>query len=143
MMTAASDPILIEDKIRFQLSVLSQASDAIFTTDTKDRITYWNVESERLYGFTAEEALGQPPKGLLRQEWLGNGDEKKASELLAQNGTWHGETIHRTKDGRGLDVPFHTPTRELGHHSSVTFPHNLWHFLVLSWATPNEILFGR
>ena len=45
---------------RLLASVVEQSGDAIYTRDLDGRITSWNKGAERLYGWTAEEALGQP-----------------------------------------------------------------------------------
>jgi two-component system sensor histidine kinase/response regulator len=45
---------------RLLASVVEQSGDAIYTRDLDGRITSWNKGAERLYGWTAEEAIGQP-----------------------------------------------------------------------------------
>jgi len=41
-------------------SVVETATDAIFTTDASGRIVFWNAAAQQVYGYTAEEAVGQP-----------------------------------------------------------------------------------
>ena len=46
-------------RLREQASLLDKAQDAILVTDLQRRLTFWNKSAERLYGWTAEEALGR------------------------------------------------------------------------------------
>ena len=45
--------------LRRQLDLLNLAYDAIFTRSSDGKITFWNLGAERLYGYTAEEAIGR------------------------------------------------------------------------------------
>jgi PAS domain S-box-containing protein len=66
-------------------------------------ITSWNSASERMFGYTAQEAIGQhisliiPPE--LRQE-----EEKIIRKLRQGIRTQHYETVRRRKDGTNVDV---------------------------------------
>ncbi len=42
-----------------QASLLNLTHDTIFVRDMNDVITYWNRGAQELYGWTAEEAIGQ------------------------------------------------------------------------------------
>src|SRR4030095_13628679 len=55
---------LAEEQIRRQAELLDQAQDAIIVRDLEDRIIYWNKSAERLYGWTAAEAIGQMGRDL-------------------------------------------------------------------------------
>ncbi len=46
-------------------SVVETATDAIFTADTDGRILFWNAAAQQVYGYTAEEAVGQPLEMLI------------------------------------------------------------------------------
>ncbi|NOJ47436.1 PAS domain S-box protein [Bradyrhizobium archetypum] len=57
-------------------ALLRSASDAIVATDRDGRITFWNPGAERIFGFTANEAAGQPldiiiPENLRARHWEG------------------------------------------------------------------------
>ena len=41
-------------------SVVETATDAIFTADGAGRIVFWNAAAQQAYGYTADEAVGQP-----------------------------------------------------------------------------------
>lgn len=46
-------------------SVVETATDAIFTADATGRILFWNAAAQQVYGYTAEEAVGQPLEMLI------------------------------------------------------------------------------
>jgi PAS domain S-box-containing protein len=41
-------------------SIVESATDAIVCSDSEGRITLWNSAARKIYGYTAEEAVGQP-----------------------------------------------------------------------------------
>lgn len=57
-------------------ALLHSASDAIIATDRDGRITFWNPGAERIFGFTAADAVGQSldiiiPENLRARHWSG------------------------------------------------------------------------
>lgn len=93
---------LAEERIREQAAMLDQAQDAIFACDLERRITYWNRAAERIYGWTAQEALGQDLFALLFAEAAQQAEE--AEEATIAHGEWAGERRLTTRDGRTIDV---------------------------------------
>jgi PAS domain S-box-containing protein len=49
-------------------SILDGALDAVITMDAEGQVSYWNPQAEATFGFTAEEALGQPLADLIVPE---------------------------------------------------------------------------
>ena len=45
--------------LAYQANLLEMASDAIIASDVESRITFWNPRAERLYGWSADEVLGE------------------------------------------------------------------------------------
>lgn len=88
-------------RIREQASLLDKARDAILVRDLDHTITYWNKSAERLYGWTAEEAIGRSVADLLHQEISGF---HIAHEQTLQAGEWAGELIQIDKSGRELTI---------------------------------------
>ncbi|HEX4638857.1 MAG TPA: PAS domain S-box protein [Chthoniobacterales bacterium] len=84
-----------------QARMLDQSHDAIIVRDFKDRrIVFWNRGAERLYGWSAEEAIGREI-GLI----LADPDEiSSISETLLEKGEYRGVVKEITKDGRTLFV---------------------------------------
>jgi len=81
-------------------TLLDLANDAIFikTKTPKDTISYWNKGAERLYGWTASEALGRDPAELLHTSYPIPLAEIERHEV------WEGELLHTTRDGRRIIV---------------------------------------
>src|SRR5262249_15062720 len=91
-----------EQRVREQAALLDAANDAILLRDLDDRLLYWNRGAERLYGWTAEEALGRDATELLSSgpaaqlaEARGGADEK---------GSWAGELRRVSRDGAEVVV---------------------------------------
>ena len=77
--------------------LLDLVTDGVFICDTAHKITYWNRAAERLYGWSAEEAVGRDVSVLLQTEY-----PIPLVELLAtleDRGRWEGELIHTTRHG--------------------------------------------
>jgi PAS domain S-box-containing protein len=91
-----------EDKLREQATLLEKAQDAICVRDMTHKILYWNKSAERVYGWTAEEAIGQNALVLLHQNDLHVSIE--AGQLLLAKGEWTGELHPNTKSGQNLIV---------------------------------------
>jgi len=88
-------------RIREQASLLDKARDAILVRDLDHKITYWNKSAERLYGWTAEEAIGCSVVDLLYLEKSGY---LKAHEQTLLAGEWVGELTQVDKTGRELTI---------------------------------------
>ncbi len=91
-----------EQRLREQADIINRAHDAIIARDFEtDRITVWNSGAERLYGWTADEALGHHIGELM---FTDDNDRLALLERLISSGEFHGEIKHRTKDGREVIV---------------------------------------
>jgi two-component system, cell cycle sensor histidine kinase and response regulator CckA len=91
-----------EERLREQADMLDRAHDAIIVRDFKDRrIVFWNSGAERLYGWSANEAIGQPVDELIlaKPEELGS-----ISTTLLSTGEFRGELKEITKDKKELTV---------------------------------------
>ncbi len=91
-----------ELRLHEQAELLDKARDAICVTDLAQRITYWNASAERLYGWTAAEAIGRQ----LGELDLGYDAARFAAahaQLLA-SGEWRGTFRLRNKNGDTLQV---------------------------------------
>ena len=82
-------------------SLLELSRDAILVCGLDHRITYWNKGAERLYGWTAEEAVGRMMTEIKDQ----NSEAfHQACEKVMQAGKWDGELNQVGKEGRKLIV---------------------------------------
>lgn len=90
-----------EQTIREQAALLDIASDAIFVRDLDHHILYWNQGAERLYGWSAAEAIGRQAHELLQEDVA-----QLAAILptLLDRGEWQGELHKMTKTGKEVIV---------------------------------------
>jgi PAS domain S-box-containing protein len=84
-------------------SIVESSDDAIISESLDGAITSWNRGAERMFGYTAEEAIGRPVSLLY--------DAEKANEMpeilrriRAGERVDHYETVRRHKDGHSLSV---------------------------------------
>ena len=85
-----------------QAMLLDLSHDMIFVRDRHGRITYWNRTAQALYGWSAEEAIGQVADDLLRTAYPQHREAVEA-QLLA-DGRWEGTLAQRARDGTTLLV---------------------------------------
>ncbi|WP_343656491.1 PAS domain S-box protein [Paraburkholderia caribensis] len=86
------------DMLRKQLDMLDLTHDAIIVYDMDDRITFWNQGAERLYGWTAQQAMGQPLHELTHTRASTMPIDAIRRETLLHGG-WHGELERIRNDG--------------------------------------------
>ncbi len=94
-----------EARVREQAEMLDHAHDAIIVRDIHTGpITFWNQGAERLYGWTAAEAVGRDIGKLI---FADPSAPKAITEQLLKTGEWHGEHKHVSKAGEKLTVSSH------------------------------------
>ncbi|MEG4576857.1 PAS domain S-box protein [Microcoleus sp. N3A4] len=89
-----------EQKIAEQAALIDLTTDAIFVHDLDDKILFWNKGSERLYGWTATEIIGQKTQTLFNQAIA----QTQALKTAIEQGTWQGEIEQNTKIGKKIIV---------------------------------------
>ena len=92
-----------EEFIREQAALLDKAHEAIWVEDLRGAILYWNLSSERLYGWTPKEALGT----CIEQKLLEAGSATAVDSVrqaLLEKGEWKGEITQLSKAGRKVTV---------------------------------------
>jgi PAS domain S-box-containing protein len=84
-------------------AIIDSADDAIVSKTLEGVITSWNKGAERVFGYTAEEAVGQPVTMLIPDDHI---DEEPAilARIRAGERIEHYETVRRRKDGTLIDV---------------------------------------
>ena len=92
-----------EERLRQETRLVELSGSPIFVWDFDKGIVQWNRGSEELYGYSREEAIGQRKEAMLRTEVPGASFGALRDALL-QQGSWSGQLLHRTKDGRTLTV---------------------------------------
>lgn len=84
-------------------AIVENADDAIIAKDTHGVIISWNPAAQRMFGYSAEEAIGQPISMLMPPYMFGH-ERDILSEVLDGHKVDHYETQRIAKDGRVLDV---------------------------------------
>src|SRR3954451_19243949 len=77
-------------------------ADAVIGTDMDYRVTLWNPAAERLYGYSAEEAVGRPAREIATYE--NDTSRARLEAALDRDGIAHVEFRARTKSGVWRDV---------------------------------------
>ena len=90
-----------EQQLREQADLLNLTRDAIIVRESDGTIRFWNHGAERLYGWAAAEVVGRRSEDFAYAE---NANLLAARKLLAQEGEWSGEIVHRRKDGSCVTV---------------------------------------
>ena len=84
-------------------AIVKFSDDAIIGKDLDGIITSWNAGAERLFGYTAREAVGKPMLTFIPPERT-----HEEAEILAQiargESTEHLETVRIRKDGKRIEV---------------------------------------
>jgi len=93
-------------------AIVKSSDDAIISKTLDGIITSWNAGAARLYGFTAEEAVGQPITIVIPQErW--SEEDVILERLRRGEGIDHFETVRKARDGRLIEVSLTTsPIRD-------------------------------
>ncbi|MDP4027834.1 MAG: ATP-binding protein [Gallionella sp.] len=82
---------------------VEQSLEAIVLTDTERLIIYVNPAFTRLFGYSAQEVIGQPVD-LLTVEDDSSPTPRQVTEVALAQGAYSGETRRRCKDGRAALV---------------------------------------
>jgi PAS domain S-box-containing protein len=87
-----------EEQNRFQAKLVASVADAIIATDMQLNILSWNSGAESIYGWKAEEVVGQPAQKILDTDFLENTREAVTKQIMEQ-GHWQGEVLQLRRDG--------------------------------------------
>jgi two-component system, LuxR family, sensor kinase FixL len=77
----------------------------VMTRSFPGQIHYWSRGMERLYGFSATEAVGHVSHQLLRTEFPRS--REAVDQELLERAEWTGELRHRGRDGKAIIVVSH------------------------------------
>jgi PAS domain S-box-containing protein len=98
-----SDKRRADETARRLTALVESSEDAIVTKDLDGTITSWNAAAERMFGFTAPEAIGRSIRILIPAELQGEEDTVLA-RVKAGETVDHYETVRRRKDGTTLSI---------------------------------------
>jgi PAS domain S-box-containing protein len=98
------------DKARFAETLVAEMPDAVIYADAEGMIQLWNAGAERIFGFTAQEAMGQNldliiPASLRERHWNGFHHTMQTGETRYNEGQTLSVPAMR-KDGTRISVEF-------------------------------------
>ena len=82
--------------------LLELAHDAIIVRDVDSVVLFWNRGAQNTYGWTPAEACGNVTHQFLKTEFPEPIDQ--VYEKLYKVGSWEGEVVHSTRDGKRIVV---------------------------------------
>jgi PAS domain S-box-containing protein len=93
----------VEDTLGRQVRMLDLSKEAIFTWRLHGGIESWNEGATTLYGYSRQEALGRLNNDLLATKPV-SAELTKIFAALEDTGSWRGELVHQTREGRSIVV---------------------------------------
>jgi PAS domain S-box-containing protein len=85
------------------VAIVESSDDAIVSKNLDGIIQTWNAAAERLFGYSAEEAIGQPVTMLIPAERLSE-EPGILSRIRRGERVHHFETVRRRKNGSLVDI---------------------------------------
>ncbi len=82
---------------------MASSDDAIISKDLAGRITSWNGGAERIFGFTARQAIGQPIQIIIPPDKMEEEDDIRA-RVDRGEALQHLETVRKTASGKRIEV---------------------------------------
>jgi PAS domain S-box-containing protein len=111
-MTDVTERSRSEAAIRFQAQLLNAVQQAVVATDPEGIVIFWNDFAEKLYGWTAEEAVGKSIQELTPAPFL----REHGGEIGQRGGSaesWTGEFLVQGKSGKAFPALLTTsPVRD-------------------------------
>lgn len=92
-----------EAYVAYQANLLANVHDAILATDEQFNLTAWNRAAEEMYGWKAEEVLGENVEDVIRTE-ISATQRSEALDLLAATGHYHADFVQYRRDGWPLRI---------------------------------------
>ena len=101
--TASEIPLQIDLLLSRLAAIVESSDDAIISKDLNGCIMSWNQGAQRLFGYTAQEMIGQPVHRLIPQDRLDE-EPRILERLRLGQRIDHYETVRQRKDGTMIDV---------------------------------------
>ena len=91
------------DEIRRLATIVASSNEAIYTKSLDGLIETWNAAAEKLYGYSAEEAIGKPISIIFPDSVIDEFSDIKKT-LGSETGLKQFETVRKRKDGTLINV---------------------------------------
>ena len=95
---------LLESEERYQLLVEGTPDYAMFLISPENQIVYWSSGAEKVFGWSAEEAIGQRGELIFTPEDRAKGEVEKEINTALERGSAPDRRWHLRKDGTRLWV---------------------------------------
>jgi PAS domain S-box-containing protein len=92
-----------QEQLAYLLAMLDQTEDAIIAFDPLWRVTAWNQGAERMYGWSAAEALGCELRSFMTVS-MSDAQHAEIRREIAERGRWRGEVTVEHRDGSTVSV---------------------------------------
>jgi len=100
---AATSPAPVPQPAELLAAIIASSEDAIASKTLQGIVTSWNVAAERLFGFKAEEMIGQPILRIIPPE-LYPEEERILAEISSGHRIERYETLRLRKDGSRVHI---------------------------------------
>ena len=97
-----TERVQAEERIRYQALLLENVSDAVISTDMNSVIRSWNKAAELMFGYTAEQVIGQVAASVIKTEYVST-SRAIVLDQLQTTGSWKGEMRIFREDGTIVD----------------------------------------
>jgi PAS domain S-box-containing protein len=97
-----TEAVRYRQQIEQQSQMLDQVSDSVSVVDASWRITFWNQGAQRLFGWSADDAIGKDAL-----EFLFRADEAVLAPLIRaanEQRSWSGELTTTTRSGKAVTL---------------------------------------
>jgi PAS domain S-box-containing protein len=94
---------MISKRLAEAAAIVESSDDAILSKDLNGIITSWNLGASRIFGYSAEEMIGESILKLIPEEFHPE-EAHIIGQVRAGQRVEHFETVRLAKDGRRLDV---------------------------------------
>ena len=84
-------------------AIIESSDDAVIGKTLDGHITSWNSGAEKMFGYSREEALGQPISFLIPEQYLRE-EAKQLDQVRQGILVKHYETVCKCKDGKLIDI---------------------------------------
>ncbi len=101
--SAAYQAVLSQEASKKLAAIVSTSDDAIISKNLDGVILSWNAGAERLFGYTAEEAIGKPITLIIPADHL-NEEPRIIERLRKGERVDHFETVRKRKDGGLVNI---------------------------------------
>ncbi len=86
-----------ENHLRLQARLLDAVQESVVATNLHGLIQYWGQGAKRLFGYSAEEVIGQPYRAFAGS--IAPPNEEEFRNLILTQGFWHGEHVQKNRQG--------------------------------------------